>query len=114
MVAGAALLNLCLGSLYAWSVFVEPLQDEFGWSSIEVSGVFAASLVVFCATTVLAGRSADRRSPRRLAVAAAAFAGAGLASSAMAASVWMLALTYAGIFGVGNGLGYVTAVAAAG
>ena len=32
----------------------------------------------------------------------------------MAASVWMLALTYAGIFGVGNGLGYVTAVAAAG
>lgn len=36
--AGAAfLVQLALGSVYAWSVFVKPLQDQMGWSRTEAS-----------------------------------------------------------------------------
>lgn len=113
MLAGATLLNLCLGSLYAWSVFVDPLQRDLGWSSSAVASVFAVSVVVFCATTVVAGPVADRAPPRRAALVAAVCAGGGLAASAATTSVWWLLAWYAGAFGVGNGLGYVVALTAA-
>jgi OFA family oxalate/formate antiporter-like MFS transporter len=31
-VVGGLFMNLALGSLYAWSVFVAPLEKEFGWT----------------------------------------------------------------------------------
>ena len=30
-VVGGLCMNLALGSLYAWSVFVAPLEKEYGW-----------------------------------------------------------------------------------
>ena len=32
VVIGGMSMNLALGSLYAWSVFVLPLEKEFGWT----------------------------------------------------------------------------------
>jgi MFS transporter, OFA family, oxalate/formate antiporter len=114
VVAGAALLNLCLGSLYAWSVFVQPLREEFGWSAAAVSMVFATSLVIFCAAAALTGRVADRVAPRGVARVVAVAAGAGVACSAAATTLWWLLLCYAGVFGAANGLGYLLAVTSAG
>lgn len=35
LIAGPALLvQMCLGSVYAWSVFVKPLMASEGWSQI--------------------------------------------------------------------------------
>ena len=34
---GGILMNFCLGTSYAWSVFVLPLENEFGWSRTETS-----------------------------------------------------------------------------
>ena len=39
-VVGGVSMNLALGSLYAWSVFVAPLEAEFGWNRTETSWVF--------------------------------------------------------------------------
>lgn len=115
VISGAALLNLCLGSSYAWSVFVEPLQTEFGASSFAMSTIFAGSLVVFCATTVAGGgRLADRLAPRSIAIGAALLTTVGMAASAVAPSLWFLAVAYAGVFGLANGFGYVLAVTTAG
>lgn len=52
---GAALLNLCLGTLFAWSVFLAPIERDLAASRGEVSAVFSWSLVVFAAAVVLAG-----------------------------------------------------------
>src|SRR2546429_8153763 len=39
-VAGGLMMNLALGSLYAWSGFVAPLEKEFGWERADTSMVF--------------------------------------------------------------------------
>ena len=40
-------MNLALGSLYAWSVFVAPLEKQFGWERAGTSMVFTIAVVVF-------------------------------------------------------------------
>jgi len=44
VVAGGVLMNLALGSLYAWSVFVAPLEKEFGWRRAQTSLVFTIAV----------------------------------------------------------------------
>ncbi|PWB64673.1 MAG: MFS transporter, partial [Deltaproteobacteria bacterium] len=43
MVAAALVLQLCLGVLYAWSVFVAPLKAQFGYGVKEASYPYMAS-----------------------------------------------------------------------
>ena len=63
-VIGGVCMNLALGSLYAWSVFVLPLEKEFGWTRAQTSWVCTIAIVVFAAAFVLAGRIQDKRGPR--------------------------------------------------
>src|SRR5450759_1048355 len=60
---GALLMTLALGTLYAWSVFVTPLENEFGWKRAQTSTVFTFAVVVFAASLLLAGRLQDRIGP---------------------------------------------------
>ena len=69
VVVGGVSMNLALGSLYAWSVFVLPLEKEFGWTRSQTSWVYTIAVVVFASTFVLAGRIQDRRGPRPWVVA---------------------------------------------
>ena len=64
-VAGGVSLNLCLGAAYVCSVFLTPLQREFGWTRTEHSAAFTLS-IAFIAVGVLAGlRRQGRRSDER-------------------------------------------------
>jgi OFA family oxalate/formate antiporter-like MFS transporter len=56
-------MNLALGTLYAWSVFVAPLEKQFGWKRADTSMVFTIAVVVFALSFVLAGRIQDRIGP---------------------------------------------------
>src|SRR3954470_20213981 len=64
VVVGGVSMNLALGSLYAWSVFVLPLEKEFGWTRVQTSRVYTIAVVVFASTFIVAGRLQDRRGPR--------------------------------------------------
>ena len=57
-------MNLALGSLYAWSVFVLPLEKEFGWTRTDTSWVYTIAVVCFAATFIVAGRLQDRKGPK--------------------------------------------------
>lgn len=111
--AGAATLNIGLGTLYAWSVLAPPLREEFDAGG-EVSTVFSVALVAFCVTVVAGGWLTDRWRPRRLALASGVAAVVGLAGSAAAPTLGWVVVGYGALFGVGNGIGYATAVAVAG
>lgn len=40
--------------LYAWSVFIKPLNEEFGWSRAEIAMAFSICALIFGLTTFAA------------------------------------------------------------
>src|SRR5260370_21297569 len=62
-VVGGLFMNLALGSLYAWSVFVAPLENEFGWKRADTSLVFTWAIAVFALSFILAGRLQNKLGP---------------------------------------------------
>ena len=107
VVVGGVSMNLALGSLYAWSVFVLPLEQEFGWSRAQTSWVFTIAIVTFAITFIFAGRMQDARGPRLCALLGALLVSFGFFLASFTASLAYLYLIFA-VVGAGNGFGYAT------
>jgi MFS family permease len=112
--AGTVLMG-CLGTVYSWSLFTQPLVAAFGWSSTTTTWAFAVCIFFLGVGAILGGRWQDRAGPRPSAVAGAILWGlgnvlAGWGTPRLGAP-WLYA-TYGVLGGLGLGLGYVTPVAA--
>ena len=107
VVVGGVSMNLALGSLYAWSVFVLPLEQEFGWTRAQTSWVFTIAIVTFAITFIFAGRMQDVRGPRLCAFLGAVLVSLGFFLASLTASLAYLYLIFA-VVGAGNGFGYAT------
>src|SRR5262245_6801758 len=105
-IVGGISLNLALGSLYAWSVFVLPLVQEVVWSRVQTSGVYTIAIVCFAGTFIVAGRIQDAKGPRICAFLGALLVGGGFALSSLTTSVTFLYVAFGVIVGIGNGFGY--------
>lgn len=109
-VVGGVLMNLALGSLYAWSVFVLPLEKEFGWTRAETSWVFTAAIVCFALSFVVAGRIQDQKGPRICAAIGGVLVSAGFLLASRTDSLVALYVSFGVIVGLGNGFGYATPI----
>jgi OFA family oxalate/formate antiporter-like MFS transporter len=107
-VIGGVLMNLALGSLYAWSVFVAPLEKEFGWTRTQTSRTFTIAVVCFALTFIVAGRLQDRKGPRVCALLGSILVSAGFVLTSFTSSLTALYVFFGVIVGVGNGFGYST------
>ena len=112
VVVGAILVQLCLGAIYAWSVFTKPLV-EAGWSKTETQMVFSAGLALFAIFTVVAGRMMPKHGPRKLAILGGIVLGAGylLAGLFGGTSFWPIFIFVGIVGGTGIGLAYVVPIA---
>ena len=113
VVVGGVLIQLCLGAIYAWSVFTPSLRDA-GWSKAQTQFVFSAGLVSFAVVMVLAGYYLmPRLGPRKLAIAGGVVLGLGYLLGGLAGktSVPLLVLFIGIVGGAGIGLGYVVPIA---
>ena len=113
-VAGTVAM-ICLGTVYSWSLFTQPLIAAFGWSNTTTTWAFALAIFFLGVGAIIGGRWQDRRGPRPVAITGVVLWGvsnilAGLGVRALGAP-WMY-LTYGIAGGIGLGLGYVTPVAA--
>ena len=82
MVAALALTEtVSFGILfYAFTVFVDPMQAELGWSTATITGAFSLGLVASGLMAPLVGRWLDRHGARGLMTLGSLAASAGLAS----------------------------------
>src|SRR5512147_2183393 len=105
-VVGGLSMNLALGSLYAWSVFVAPLEKQFGWKRAQTSNVFTIAVVVFAITFVVAGRLQDKLGPKKIALIGGILVSLGFFLCAYTKSLDYLYICFGVIGGLGNGFGY--------
>lgn len=104
--AAAILLTTSLGSIHAFSVFIAPLESLYQTERADISLIYAGALLSLTAAVLLGSRLYDRIRPAWLAAAACLLAALGLAISALAPSLPVLALGYSLLFGAANGIGY--------
>lgn len=99
-------LLLCLGLIYAWSVFRTPLEAEFGWSKAQTSVTFSISMTMFCLGGLASGTATGKKGPRFTLTICAVCLLAGFAAASRISSLPGIYITYGGFCGFGVGLGY--------
>jgi MFS family permease len=121
-IAPAALgIHLCIGSVYAWSLFNPALIKRIGvvtsaaddWSLTSVVRIFTVAIVFLGLSAALAGKWLEQVGPRRVGVVAAACWGGGFiigGCGIITGQLWLVYLGYGVVGGCGLGLGYVSPV----
>jgi len=107
-------MQLILGTVYAWSVFKKPFMAAHGWSGEQVGMAFTILILVLGIAAAFGGKFVDKAGARKVATLAAILFGIGTMLTGFAdriGSLKMLYLGYGIIAGIGNGLGYVTPIA---
>lgn len=108
------LLQVVLGTVYAWSFFQKPIIAGYGWTNIQTMWIFSLSILFLGLAAAVGGMILPKYGPRKLASIGALLYGGGYLISAYAMFMSSLALFYIGfgaVGGIGLGLGYVTPVA---
>ena len=114
-------IHLCIGSVYAWSIYNPALIKAVGvagssaddWTLGQVVQIFVVAIVFVGLSAAVAGKWFEIAGPRTVCLAAAAFWGGGnvLAGIGIIAhQLWLIYLGYGVIGGIGLGLGYVSPV----
>ena len=109
-VVGGLSMNLALGTLYAWSVFVAPLEKEFGWKRADTSLIISIAIFVFAISFVLAGRLQDKKGPFWISVIGGVLVSVGFFLSAWATTLGFIFFSFGVLGGIGNGFGYATPI----
>jgi MFS family permease len=114
-------IHLCIGSVYAWSIYNPSLTRVFGgvtsaaddWSLSQVVWVFTVAIVFLGLSAAFAGKWLEQVGPRKVGVVSAFCWGGGYIVGGfgiLTHQLWLLYLGYGVIGGCGLGLAYVSPV----
>jgi MFS family permease len=122
LVPPAALaIHLCIGQIYAYSVFNKPMTQIIGitesapedWELTTLGWIFSIALFTLGAAAALFGKWLERVGPRKAMFASALCFSGGFFISALGIhwhQIWMVYLGHGVIGGIGLGLGYISPV----
>lgn len=121
IVPAALGIHLCIGSVYAWSLFNPALVKRIGvvtsaagdWSLSQVVWIFTVAIVCLGLAAAFAGKWLEEVGPRAVGVVAATCWGGGFLVAGMgivSGQLWLVYLGYGVLGGCGLGLGYVSPV----
>ncbi len=114
-------IHLCIGSVYAWSIYNPALIRVFGvvtpaaddWTLSGVVWIFTVAIVCLGLSAAFAGKWLEDVGPRTVGVVAAVCWGGGYLIGSLGIALhqlWLIYLGYGVIGGCGLGLGYVSPV----
>ncbi|HUN45888.1 MAG TPA: OFA family MFS transporter [Stellaceae bacterium] len=117
----ALCVHLCIGQVYAFSVFNLPMTRLLGitqsapddWKLTELGWIFSIAIFVLGASAAALGRWVEEGGPRKAMFAAALCWGGGFVVSALgvwAHNIWIVYLGYGVLGGIGLGIGYISPV----
>ncbi len=106
------MIQVCLGGIYAWSVFVKPLINEFQFSIAQTQLIFGVIIATFSLSMILAGRLQDKHGPKIIAFIGGLLFGTGYIAASLSRGNFLFLLIFLGfIGGAGIGFGYVCPLA---
>lgn len=105
------LINVCIGNVYAWSVFRKPAEKFFSITSKESGLPFMIFLAFFAVSMPLTGKFLDKYSPRFFALVGGTVFSIGYILSGFMENIQQVVLTYGVISGLGVGVIYGTTIA---
>lgn len=109
----AVAVHMCIGQVYAFSVFNKPLSTELGVPISSVQWAYMIALVMLGLSAATFGKWVERSGPRKTMLAACLCFCGGLLLTALGVKLKMLWLILGGyglLGGIGLGLGYIAPV----
>jgi len=107
---GCIILSSALGTVHAWSLFLESFEARLDVGRGPVSAIYSIALVAITAAVLVGHRIFSRLSGWSVVLLSTGGAVAGLLLAAEASSWWVLLVGYGLLFGLANGLGYAFAL----
>lgn len=109
IILASIVIMLCSGAVYAWSIFVAPLQSEFGYSTTQTQIVFGLIIGFFTFTMLFVNKVLRRYGPKVSGIIGAVLFGLGylVASLSNGHLIWLI-LGVSVLSGAGTAFGYVT------
>jgi OFA family oxalate/formate antiporter-like MFS transporter len=106
-------MSLVMGLIYAWSIFVLPLEKQFGWTRAQTQLTFTLAIMTFCVGMIFGGRLADRFGPRIVTSVGALVSAGGFFLASYTDSLGMLYFAYGILVGLGIGVADIVVLSAA-
>lgn len=112
ILTAACLINLCLGSIYAWSVFASSMTEYFNTAlqlnvtAGDLAIVYTIANAVGPITMISGGWFNDRLGPKKVIALGGIMFGGGMILSGFATSVSYLVFSYGIVAGLGLGMAY--------
>jgi MFS transporter, OFA family, oxalate/formate antiporter len=110
-VIGGLLMNMALGTFYAISIFILPLEKEFGWTRAQTSWITTFGAVMLACWFLVGGWLQDRRGPRTVAAIGGILFSAAFFFGSRIHSLPAFYLSIGVCLGAGVGFGYVVPMA---
>jgi MFS family permease len=106
VVAGVTFLTMLAtaGAMGSAGVLIQPLEQEFGWSTEQISAAMAVRLVLFGLFGPFAAAFMNQWGVRRVASVALSMIMTGILASFFMTSIWHLVVLWGVIIGIGTGM----------
>src|SRR5689334_7002529 len=95
---------IAAGTVGAPGVFIVPLQQEFGWSTAEISSALSIRFILFGLMAPFAAALMNRYGLRNVTLVAQLIVVSGLLASLAMTQVWQLVLLWGVVIGIGTGM----------
>lgn len=114
LIAGAV-IQLCIGIIYIWSIFQPAVMEYYGWEAADASVTFSIMLATFVLGIVVGGRLNDKKGPRPVVFMGGIIFCTGIFLSSfvpqtMPQLIWLF---YGGMAGFGVGAAYTSTISCA-